>query len=355
LAADLNWEIVGAEALSARSAEWNRLITSARYPPFLCTHFLLPALAAFGDKSEVVALGRDGERLAVAAVVKPAGTGRWTVFQPSQLPLGACVLARDCTWERALPSLARALPGMVFSMSVTQQDPRLAARPADSTRLETLDYVPTGWIDIDRSFEQFWQARGKNLRQNLRKQRRKLEEQGAKLTFEFLQEEADIESALRDFARLESRGWKADTGTAISMDNAQGRFYQQMLLGFARNERTAFAYRLSRGSNPIAVDFGIRDAESAVILKTTYDESLKGASPAQLLHEQAFERHFATRDVGRIEFYGRMMEWHARWTETSQMLYHLNYFPSPALRRLRAMVRKLRRPGAQPNTEQEAR
>jgi len=330
----LHWTIAGAPALAGCAQEWNALVAAARYPPLLRSEVLLAALDAFGDRSELLALGRSEGRLVFAGLLRRAGPGRWRVFQPSQLPLGACVLARGCEWQAVLASLTRALPGIALSVRVSQQDPRLAPRPADSPRLGTRDYLATGWIDVDRSFEEFWRARGKNLRQNLRKQQRRLEGQGAGVSFEFLQEEAGLLEALRDLAQLEGSGWKGAMGTALSLDNAQGRFYRQVLLAFAR-DRAAYACRLRLDGRPIAAYFAIRDADAAVVLKTSYDESLRGFSPAQLLHARAFERHFAERDASRIEFYGPLMEWHARWTDTSCMLYHVDYFRTPALRALR--------------------
>lgn len=216
----------------------------------------------------------------------------------------------------------------------------LISRPVESANLEVIDYVPTGWVDVAGSFEEFWQARGKNLRQNLRKQVRKLEGQGRQLQFEFLAQPADIEAAFADFAVLESAGWKAGKGSAITAESAQGRFYRDMLRAFA-GRGAAFAARLWLDDRPIAVDFGVRDGSVVVILKTTYDEGLKGYSPAQLLHERAFEYFFERLDVQRIEFYGRMMEWHTRWTDQSRILFHLNYFRWPIVRSIRDLAKRV--------------
>jgi CelD/BcsL family acetyltransferase involved in cellulose biosynthesis len=273
-------------------------------------------------------------------LVTRLGVVQWTVFQPSQLPLGAAAIARGVRWQDVLPSLSRALPGYPLSVSITQQDPDLGERPEPSATLTTMDYGATGFIDVMGSFDDFWAARGKNLRQNLRKQRRKLEEQGHRLTFEYMEDAAGIDTAFLDFARLESAGWKADSGTAISLDNAQGRFYRDMLRAFA-GRQAAFAIRLSMDDRPIAVDFGIREGTTLVILKTTYDENLKGSSPGQLLHEQAFEHIFKKQNPSRIEFYGKMMEWHTRWTDTSRMLFHLNYDRLPILRRIHGSLKRL--------------
>jgi hypothetical protein len=73
-------------------------------------------------------------------------------------------------------------------------------------------------------------ARGKNLRQNMRKQRNKLAAEGTT---------HPCCAVLRGMCktwrrrwhateRIESAGWKASQGTAIHADNEQGRFYKQL-------------------------------------------------------------------------------------------------------------------------------
>jgi CelD/BcsL family acetyltransferase involved in cellulose biosynthesis len=192
------------------------------------------------------------------------------------------------------------------------------------------------------SFEDYWKARGKNLRQNLPKLRRRLEERGATPKFEFLERPTEVDAAFADYAKLESASWKAENGTAISTENQQGKFYRQVLKEYAQR-RSAFAVRMSHEGRPIAVDFGVRDAECMVVLKTTYDEGYRAFSPAQLLHEQAFAHVFRKGLARRIEFYGKLMEWHMKWTDQSRMLFHVNYYRSPLVRTARDLLRRTRR------------
>jgi len=337
----LAWELCGPDALCNRAAEWDSLVHRARYPAFMRAQFLHHAIGSFGCEGGRLALGWAGAQLLAGGLLVPAGRFQWSTFQPSQLPLGAFVMTPGLQWDVVLPSILEALPAWSTSLGITQQDPRLVDRPMSGRHIDTLDYVATGWIDVAGSFEEFWQARGKNLRQNLKKQRRRLEEQEGLLSFEFIEHPDAVEAALFDFARLESSGWKAAEGTAITVDNAQGSFYRSVLRDFA-NQGAGFALRLALNGRPIAIDFGVRDDESMVILKTTYDETLKNLSPAQLLHEQAFEYIFRHRLVSRIEFYGRLMEWHQRWSDRSRMLYHVNYDRSPLVRRTWELLKRVR-------------
>jgi hypothetical protein len=242
----------------------------------------------------------------------------------------------NVAWEDALASLAAALPGVPLMLGVTQQDPLLVARPADAPRVETLDYIRTAWIDVAGTFDAYWDARGKNLRQNLRKQRRKLAEDGVEARLEVLTRPEDVAGAIADYGALESAGWKAERGTAVHPDNAQGRFYRAVLEAACAEGRGRI-YRYRFGDKVVAVDLCIEGEGALVILKTTYDETIKTLSPAFLMREDAFRLLFDEGRIRRIEFFGKLMEWHTRWTENARTLYHVNGFRWGWVQRARAL------------------
>lgn len=338
---EVAWDFGEPADLGSVAADWDDLVSRAGFPPFMRVDFLRHATNTFGCEGGQLVLGRCQGQLVVGGLMVPSGLRRWVTYQPSQLPLGAWIMDRRLSWESLVPGLCSALPGYVLGLSVTQQDPLVVPRPAGNGCADVLGYVTTGWIDVDGAFDDFWNARGQNLRQNLRKQRRKLEERGGAVRFEWLTDPCDVDAAFLEFAALESAGWKAPEGTAISENNTQGRFYRAMLASYAARVE-AFAMRLTVDGKPVAVDFGVRDTSTLVILKTTYDESLKAYSPGQLLHKQAFELIFRERLAKRIEFYGKLMEWHSRWTEQSRMLFHVNAYRSPLVRRIGGAARDLR-------------
>ena len=337
----VDWTVAQPADIQAVAAEWDDLVTRIGGPPFMGASFLLCAIEAFGCERGRLVLGRCNGKLVVGGLVVRCGLGRWVTWQPSQLPLGAWIMEGRLSMESVIVGLCSALPGLALGVSLTQLDPAIAPRPEGHQHLEVLDYVATGWVEIACSFEDFWNARGKNLRQNLPKQRRRLEEQCGAVRFDWLSGAADVDAAFLEFADLESAGWKAAEGTAIAVNSPQGRFYRAMLATYAARGE-AFVFRLTVNDKPVAIDFGLRDGNAIVILKTTYDESLKSFSPAQLLHERAFEKIFRERLAGRIEFYGKLMEWHTRWTERSRMLYHVQAYRSPLVRRVGSVARTLR-------------
>mgnify|MGYP000207779754 CR=1 FL=1 len=337
----MTWTVVPAACLGEHAAAWDGLQTRTTDTPFLAADFLLPALAEFGTGRESLALHHRAGQLDAVALVRPVGRGLWETFQPSQLPLGAWVCAHDADLADLARRLLPSLPGLAMGLGLTQLDPRLNPRPAETASVRTLDYVETSFIDIEGSFDAYWDARGKNLRQNTRKQRNKLAADNTAVTLETITNPAEVAAALADYGRLEITGWKADGGTAIHPDNAQGRFYTAMLQRFcARGQGRIVRYRF--GDETVAMDLCIDNGPLVVVLKTAYDERLKSVSPSTLMRQDEFAGWWGEGRFKRIEFYGKTMEWHTRWTATQRTLYHANVYRWPWLKGLHEQLQRRR-------------
>jgi CelD/BcsL family acetyltransferase involved in cellulose biosynthesis len=336
----MNWRIVPAARFGEHAARWSALHARQQASPMLAAAFVSSLLECFGSGAEMLALCEDQGQLCAAAVLVPQGAGRWATFQPAQAPVGLWLQAPDVELAPLLDGLMCALPGFPLLLGLTQCDPLLAARPPEAERVRTLDYIDTARIDIgeDSDFDAYWQARGKNLRQNLKKQRNRLAGDGIATRLETLTAAQDMAQAVTDYGRLESAGWKARGGSAVGAENAQGRFYRRMLEAFARDGQ-ARVYRYWFGERLVAMDLCILERDCIVILKTAYDESVPAnLSPALLMREEATRGLFEERRFSRIEFYGRVMECHTRWTDAVRTLYHLNHYRWPALARTHAML-----------------
>ena len=337
----LSWTLHPAVQLPAHAADWDRLQAATTRTPFLQSAFLLPLLATFGQGGELLALGRAHGQLRAAALLQPKGYGQWETFQPSQLPLGAWVGHGEDDIAAVAHSLLPRLPGLALTLGLTQIDPHLLPRPPDSAAQQTLDYVATAHVPVQGPFDAYWEARGKNLRQNTKKQRNKLLAEGTTTQLECLTRPDEMAAALLDYGQLESAGWKAGTGTAVAPDNAQGRFYRAMLEGFAAQGH-ARIYRYRFGDKVVAMDLCIDNGPVIVILKTAYDESYRTISPSILMRQEEFAALFDGAGIERIEFYGKVMEWHTRWTDLQRTLYHLNVYRWPVLQRLHALRQRRR-------------
>lgn len=335
----MSWTVVPASAFAVHAARWQRLHASGPASPLLAPEFVSAALDIFGRGKELLAWYGQGEDTEAMAVLTPGCAGAWATFQPPQAPVGFWLQRGLGSPAPYLPSLLQALPGIAWMASLTQCDPLLQARPADDAGLRTLDYIQTARITLTDDFDSYWNGRGKNLRANLKKQRNRLRQDGLTTGLEVLRAPEAMAAAVGDYGRLEGSGWKASQGTAVAADNAQGRFYRTLLERFAlRGAASVYRYRI--GSKLVAMDLCIEGGGCVVVLKTAYDEGVGGQlSPALLMREEACREIFENGRTQRIEFYGRVMDWHLRWTDEVRTMYHLNAYRWPFLRRLHARGR----------------
>lgn len=334
----MSWTVVQASGLAAYLPRWHALHAECDGSPLLAADFLAAALEALGSGDELLAWYEEAGLTRVMTVVVPSRCGRWNTFQPPQAPVGFWLQRDSCSPERFIPGLLRSLPGTAMVLGITQCDPMLLPRPDDSARARTLDYIDTARISLAPGFEAYWNARGKNLRSNLKKQRKRLQQEGCATHLQVSRAPLEMAGAVADYGMLETNGWKAAAGSAVSVDGRQGRFYQTMLEAFARRG-AARVYRYWIGERLAAMDLCIEGGGCVVVLKTAYDESLGGTlSPALLMREEACRDLFGDGRFERIEFYGRVMEWHLRWTDEVRTMYHLNSYRWPGLARLHALA-----------------
>ncbi len=331
----MKWAL--SKAASFPAARWSALHARSAASPMLAADFVQPLVTEFGDGRELVAICQNDGRDVAMALVVAHGRGSWALFQPAQAPIGLWMQESDTELAPLLSSLMTVLPGLPLVFGLTQCDPDLLARPTDSDQLRMLDYIATARITLAGTFDNYWNARGKNLRANLKKQRARLAKEGVALRLQVSRLPEDVAQAVTDYGRLESAGWKAGGGTAVGADNAQGRYYRAMLENFSRRGAGSI-YRYWFGEQLVAMDLCIEDSKQIIVLKTTYDESVPAnLSPTLLMREEACRALFDEGRFARLEFYGKVMEWHTRWTDEVRTLYHVNYYRWPALGRLHAL------------------
>jgi hypothetical protein len=338
----MNWTIVPASEFAVHAGRWRALHALSAASPLLAVEFIEALLGVFGTGKEMLAWYEDDMSTSAMTILAPGGIGIWNTFQPSQAPVGLWLQRDAAPPDALLRALLRKLPGPGLVAGITECDPMLMARPADSATARTLDYIRTARITIagGGGFEAYWETRGKNLRNNLKKQRNRLRQDGVETHLEICRAPEEMARAVMDYGRLESSGWKATSGTSVDAANVQGRFYRTMLEAFAARN-AASVYRYWIGGQLAAMDLCVEGGGCIVVLKTAYDESLaRQLSPALLMREEACRVLFETGKFERIEFYGRVMEWHLRWTDEVRVMYHLNAYRWPGLAQLHRLRRR---------------
>ncbi len=336
---DMQWKLYPPGDVERFASNWDSLNKNGADSSLLTSQYLLAALHAFGTGRERLACMGDPQAPDCMGVLVERRRGVWETFQPAQAPLGFWVMRNGLDLPTVLHTLVPALPGFSLMVGITQQDPLLLPRPASSAHLQTLNYIDTARIVIEGKFEPFWESRGKNLRQNMRKARNKLEKAGLAVKLVCITDPAAVKEAIAHYGQLESAGWKAKDGTAVHLENEQGRFYKELLETHCQNG-TGRIYQLMFNDRIAAMDLCVQRGGVIVILKTTYDESAAEYSPAMLMHQELFQALFESGEFQRIEFYGKVMDWHLRWTEDKRTMYHINFYRWAWLKKLFARADK---------------
>jgi hypothetical protein len=336
----MSWNLFPIRDFQEYQDQWQHLNMEGVATPLLDKLFVLPLLQEFGTGKEVLACYGHSNQIQAMAILTYKGIGNWETFQPSQAPLGMWLHRPEIDWLQLPSQLIAKLPGFPLVLGITQQDPQFVPRPPTCETRKAIDYIETCKIKVVGNFEDYWDARGKNLRHNMKKQRKNLEKEGIATKLQLTTEPEDVVQAIADYGTLESAGWKANTGTAVHLDNAQGRFYRSMMESFCLRGAGRI-YRYLYNDKIVSMILCIERDDTMVMLKMTYDETVKdGSSPTVLLRQEMVEQIFDEGKIKNIEFYGKASMGNLQWTRDVRTLYHLNNYRFPLLARLHSSMRK---------------
>jgi CelD/BcsL family acetyltransferase involved in cellulose biosynthesis len=121
---------------------------------------------------------------------------------------------------------------------------------------------------------------------NLRRQRRKLDQQG-RVELEMVSEPERLDEALAEFLRIEASGWKGEGGcsSAILLHPALVAFYRELTRRFGADGRCLINL-LKLDGRPIAAQYCLVSGARLNLLKIAYDETHAAEAPGnQLLYD----------------------------------------------------------------------
>jgi CelD/BcsL family acetyltransferase involved in cellulose biosynthesis len=150
------------------------------------------------------------------------------------------------------------------------------------------------------------------FRQNLRRRKRRLAEQGE--TRYVLLDGKDakaLDVALADFFSIEASGWKGRGGTAIAQRPELVGFYTQIARDAAKRGALALGFLEHKGVR-VAAHLSIVHNGRHFLVKLGYDESFHEYSPGQQLTSEAI-RDSCERGLVEFDFLGPDMEWKRDW------------------------------------------
>jgi CelD/BcsL family acetyltransferase involved in cellulose biosynthesis len=198
-----------------------------------------------------------------------------------------------------------------------QPGPLVSLRP----RVERCTVIDV--IDYDVAI----QGLKKKFRSNLNRGKRRLNEKGG-MEFRRVTDPAGLDQAFTEFVELELDGWKGQEGepkegyptpSAIGLYDWKERFYRNVVNGFGKLGATEICL-LSIDGRTIGAQITVVLNQVSYLLKTTYDESVEGASPGQLLIDYLFQQYARegnVREINLITDYPYFRHWNPR---------HLTYY-----------------------------
>lgn len=150
------------------------------------------------------------------------------------------------------------------------------------------------------------------FRQNLRRRKRRLAEQG-EVKYELVdgKDAKRLDEALADFFDIEASGWKGKGGTAIAQRPELVGFYSQIARDAARRGALALGL-LTLSGKPIAAHLSLVHGGRHFLVKLGYDEALSEFSPGQQLVSEAIADS-CKRGLTEFDFLGPCMQWKLDW------------------------------------------
>ncbi len=337
---NLSWSLFETTNVPVWQDAWENLHQQTGNHILLDMKCLKAALTHFPAQNAFTAIATAGEQIIAAGIFVRLSMGRWITYQPSQLPMGAWLNLYPEHVEALLTQLANKLPGLVLTISITQQDPNLFARPNSTAKLDTLDYITTGKMVLDTPFSEYWATRSKNTRQNLNKINNRLQSDQLTSEFKVVQAAEEFAAGVQLYGQIEQKSWKNAEGTAITENDVQSRFYIELLTSLGAAE--AEIWRLDTAQGTVAADLCIKRDKTLIILKTTYLEDWAKYSPAFLMHVKGIE-YCTNAALENIEFYGPAMEWHRKLTDNLRTMYHISYYHFSVLKTLKNELKNIKK------------
>ncbi len=277
--------------------EWEDLAVRIGASPFARPGWIEPWWTAFGSGEPfIVTLRHDGE----LAAVLPLGSRLGLLRSCSNIhsPLFEGVAAEPDDLRAAIAAaVGESGAGLILSRVDAAGPLAAAARAAaelGAGRLLELGSAPSLYVDPAETWEEYEAKLGRSRRKELRRNRRRLSEQG----------ELEIEVEITDvgferFLELEASGWKASQGTAIRQSPHLSSFYRQAT-AWASEKGLLNLVFLRLDGRPLAAELTIDDGRRRYPLKVGFAEELRRYSPGMIL---------AVDEIRRAIEDGRSSEW----------------------------------------------
>lgn len=311
---------------------WDDVVSARAHSPKLRYDWANAAAAAYSRNGalSVIVVGPVSRPDALLPLsVSPEGLHRHAFVANDDGGLGV-----PCRSETVLPDLADALIRLRMPVELgyyPANDPFIgelqsAARGRAQVLVKPQEIPAAPWLDLDPSWAEPLDHLKPSLRQSIRRNGRRLAEQGA-VQLDFRTPEAqEVDAVLETMVEVESRSWKERTGTALVHDDRQQAFFRHYATAAAAAGRFHVA-TLSLDGRPLAMSLGEIADDVYWAYKIGYDEGFAKFGPGVLLQYHLIG-HLAARGVTRIEMQGQLVDYKRKWTDQAVETVAVRIYPN---------------------------
>lgn len=342
MSTSLHWDLHDlppGQGLGAHQADWDRLNQQLMGGHgMLDARFIDALLKHVGGDGALLAVARQAQAPVAMLLLNPRtrGLGVWSSFLPAQAQIGPSLLPIDLD----LRGLFQALPSRALELDLLCNDPRFGdLRDAPGRPAQGLPHALTMNVSLRDSFDDYWAQRPRKLIQNMRRYLRRLQAEPGTERLVTITDPDEMADAVARYALLESSGWKGRQGTAVGSDNAQGRFYTEVLQAFARRGE-ALVYELWLDDRLLASRLLLLREGMAVMLKTAFDEAFERLAPGRILLLRTLEDLFKRAPGAVVEFYTNADADLLAWSTSQRWIQHVSVYRHRGLPTLYALLRR---------------
>lgn len=319
------------DRIEAVASEWEGLAQRVTAPPFLWAGWVGAWWQAFGrGRLQILAAYEDGRLIGVLPLLRTRGALSSTTNYHT--PLFGFLTANKRATEHLVGTLFAQgaqrinlafLPSTDHGVPVTS-----AAASAARYRLLTETKQVAPYVDTRGSWENYESRLRRKFRSELRRRRRRLEEQGD-LTLEVRDGTDSLGQLLDEGFRIEGSGWKEAQGTSIISHPTTRGFYTQVARWAAERGWLRLAF-LRLNGKALAFDFCLEYNGTHFLLKTGYDPAYNKFAPGMIIRYLMLYRVFST-DISTYDFLGADYGWKREWASVQQEQVSLHMFAPTVL------------------------
>jgi CelD/BcsL family acetyltransferase involved in cellulose biosynthesis len=307
-------------------SEWEHLARSTGASPFLWPGWFGAWWRAFGrGRLRLITVYEDGQLVGVLPLRKVRGTLSSTTNYHT--PLFGFLAANEIAashLSRALFSQRTHRVDLSF-LSPTDSGVSLACVAAKTARYKVLTESKqvAPYVDTRGAWEDYEGGLRRKFRSELRRRRRRLEEEG-QLTLEVSDGTQKLSELLEEGFQIEDSGWKGAGQTSINSHRSTRRFYTEVAHWAAEHDwlRLAFLRLDGRG---IAFDYCLEHNGVHYLLKTGFDPAYRQYAPGMIIRHLMLARAFSN-DISTYNFLGADYGWKREWTDVQQGRLFLRMF-----------------------------